>query len=252
MMRPAPFPSSARRPSSWQKPAVTGLGLLAIAALLLVGCAAKSASTADRTSVADPVPTTEDLGAPTPSSSTDPDAAIDATDLAATELAESTRPLPSAKGLPPLAEGPLPVAISFASIGVDSSPIDGVGVEPNGEMEIPSALRVGWYEYGSRPGQAGSTVLAAHIASDGVDGVFRHLADVTVGDRFEVSMDDGTTIPYEVLELAQYNKEDLPFDRIFARDGAPTIALVTCGGSFQPSLRSYEDNVVAYAAPIDN
>jgi LPXTG-site transpeptidase (sortase) family protein len=170
--------------------------------------------------------------------------------LSAAEVAARIRPLPTAKDLPAEAAGPIPVTISFPSIGVDGSPVDPVGIEPNGEMEVPPARRVGWYQYGARPGQAGSTVLAAHIAADGVDGVFRHLADVEVGDRFEVTMDDGTTVAYEIVELAQYDKTELPFDRVFARDGDSTVTLVTCGGSFQPSERSYQDNVVAYAAPI--
>ena len=117
-------------------------------------------------------------------------------------------------------------------------------------MEVPSARRVGWYEYGARPGQEGSTVLAAHIAADGIDGVFRRLADVEVGAQFEVILDDGTSVAYEVVELGQYEKSQLPFDRVFAREGPPFITLVTCGGSFQPSIRSYQDNVVAYAAPL--
>ena len=65
-------------------------------------------------------------------------------------------------------------------------------------------------------------------------------------------MDDGTSITYEVIELAQYDKTELPFDRVFARNGDSIITLVTCGGTFQPSVQSYQDNVVAYAAPIGN
>jgi hypothetical protein len=39
-------------------------------------------------------------------------------------------------------------------------------------------------------------------------------------------------------------------DRIFAKDGDPVLTLITCGGDFNRSLRSYEDNVVTYAVPI--
>ena len=85
-----------------------------------------------------------------------------------------------------------------------------VGVEPNGEMEIPGAREIGWYRWSAPPGQAGSSVLAAHIAFNGRDGVFRELDEVVVGDRFTVHYDDGSTRDFEVTELGQYAKEALP------------------------------------------
>lgn len=62
--------------------------------------------------------------------------------------------------------------------------------------------------------------------------------------------DDESEAIYEVVERGQYDKAELPFDRIFAKDGPPLITLISCGGSFQPALRSYQDNLVAYAVPV--
>ena len=62
--------------------------------------------------------------------------------------------------------------------------------------------------------------------------------------------DDGTEQAYEVVEMAQYGKSELPFDRVFAKDGPPVITLITCGGDFQTDVSSYADNVVAYAVPV--
>jgi LPXTG-site transpeptidase (sortase) family protein len=123
-----------------------------------------------------------------------------------------------------------------------------VGVEANGDMEIPGVREVGWYRFGSRPGDPGSAVLAAHVAYDGVDGVFRHLGDLRAGDAVEVGLDDGTVRRFVVTDLAQYPKTDLPAE-VFARGGDPRLVLVTCGGEFDPGARHYEDNVVAYARP---
>ncbi len=55
---------------------------------------------------------------------------------------------------------------------------------------------------------------------------------------------------FEVTDLRQYDKDELPFDEIFARDGDPRLTLITCGGAFNPSLLSYEDNVVVRAVPV--
>jgi hypothetical protein len=166
-------------------------------------------------------------------------------------LAAQVQELPPASGIPEIQQTAAPISMSFDAIGVEQAPIDKVGVLDNGEMEIPGARNVGWYQYGSSPGEAGSAVLAAHIAFDGERGVFRFLADSQVGDRFTVAFDDGTEKTFEIFERAQYGKLELPFDRVFARDGRAVVTLISCGGTFQRALSSYEDNIVAYAAAID-
>jgi LPXTG-site transpeptidase (sortase) family protein len=143
------------------------------------------------------------------------------------------------------------VTITIDAIDVDGAPITPVGVLDNGEMEIPPGSEVGWYRFGPAPGEDGSAVLAAHISFNGRDGVFRHLSRVDPGDLVEISFDDGTASTYEVVETAQYPKDGLPFDRVFSREGDPVLTLITCGGDFNRSIRSYSDNLVAYAVPVD-
>ncbi len=147
---------------------------------------------------------------------------------------------------------PVPVGVRYPSIGIDLAPIEAVGVEPNGEMEIPGADAVGWYEFGPSPGETGSAVLAAHIAYDGADGVFRNLIDSEVDDIFTIVFDDGSQSDYLVGERAQYAKTALPSERVFARGGAPVVTLISCGGDFQRSLSSYQDNIVVYAVPVES
>lgn len=116
-------------------------------------------------------------------------------------------------------------------------------------MEVPGVAEVGWYRHGARPGDAqGSAVLAAHVAYDGVDGVFRHLDDLAAGDRVDVGLADGSTRRFVVEDVSRHPKSDLPAD-VFARDGAPRLVLVTCGGEFDAEARRYEDNVVVRARP---
>ncbi len=168
-------------------------------------------------------------------------------------LADRVQPLGSAlenPGAAVVAER-APVAITIESLGVTDAPIDPVGVEPNGEMEIPGAERVGWYRHGVSPGGAGSAVLAAHVAFDGVDGVFRFLTDLDADDTFTLTYDDGSSIEFVVLGRNQYVKDELPADLLFQRGGPPRVALITCGGSFNRGLNSYDDNVVAFAVPVD-
>lgn len=146
--------------------------------------------------------------------------------------------------------GPVPVGVSIDGAQVVDAPVVPVGVLENGEMEIPGRTEVGWYRYGSTPGEEGSSVLAGHIAFDNRPGVFRRLADIELGDIVTVEYEDGTARDFEVIELAQYDKQELPFDRVFAKTGDPLLTLITCGGEFNRSISSYEDNIVAYAIPM--
>jgi LPXTG-site transpeptidase (sortase) family protein len=125
-----------------------------------------------------------------------------------------------------------------------------VGVNPQDlSFEVPPADQVGWYEFGAAPGEAGSAVLAAHIAFNGADGVFRYLENVEIGAVVAIGFDDGTTMRYRIEEVTEYVKEELP-ESLWKRDGKEQLALITCGGAFNYQLDSYESNTVAIAVPV--
>jgi hypothetical protein len=168
------------------------------------------------------------------------------------ELAALISELPAAPiGEPvPEAAAARPTLLTIESLGVRTAAVIGVGIEPNGDMEVPPADEVGWYQYGPSPGQEGSSVLAAHIAYDGRDGVFVNLDDLELGAIIEVLYDDGTARRFEATDKQQYDKNELPRESVFGRTGEPQLVLITCGGDFNRNLRSYEDNVVVYARPI--
>lgn len=170
---------------------------------------------------------------------------------AAGDLSSRIVQLDPADGIPePPPPSVHPVTIRIDAIGLSGARVDDVGVEPSGEMEVPPPLEVGWYRYGPAPGEGGSAVLAGHIASGGIDGAFRHLDRLEPGDRVTIGFEDGSDSDYEVIEMARYNKAELPKERIFTDQGETMITLITCGGAFDYEARSYEDNVVAYAVPV--
>ncbi len=143
-----------------------------------------------------------------------------------------------------------PISVSLPALGVNQAPIQQVGLEPNGELEVPGADAVGWYRFGvGVDAGRGSAVLAAHIAYNGRDGVFRDLVDSAIGDVVEVGV-AGETRQYQVVSIDQYGKYDLPIDDLFREDGDERLVLITCGGDFNPNLRSYDDNVVVIAVPV--
>ena len=91
-------------------------------------------------------------------------------------------------------------------------------------------------------------MLAAHIAYDGVDGVFRHLDRLEEGAEVVVDLEDGTSHTYRVTAVGTYPKQDLPAE-VFSTTGPERLVLITCGGRFDNSRRSYESNVIAFAEP---
>ena len=64
---------------------------------------------------------------------------------------------------------------------------------------------------------------------------------VTVGRR---------NLPYRVVGKQTIVKQRLPVEELFARDGAPRLVIITCGGPFIPELSSYRDNLVVVAVPV--
>lgn len=147
---------------------------------------------------------------------------------------------------------PTPVRLEIGSLRVDA-PVDPYGVARNGEMDVPGNTRdVAWYRYGPSPGEPGSAVLAAHVDLGGRKGVFYGLGSLEPGDLVTVVYDDDSRRDFRVEARAEYTKEELPTAAIFSREGDPVLTLITCGGGFNPSLRTYDSNVVVYAVPVDN
>jgi LPXTG-site transpeptidase (sortase) family protein len=164
-------------------------------------------------------------------------------------------PIPVRPGVPlepPATASPVPVALRVDAIDIDA-PVIATGVnQQTGQMAVPNNVRdVAWYKFGSRPGEVGSAVLAAHVdlASQG-PGVFFDLRDLNPGDTVEVEFSDGAVTFFRVEARTVYQKDELPLDKVFARQGASVLTLITCGGGFSESSGSYDSNVVVYAVPI--
>jgi hypothetical protein len=144
-----------------------------------------------------------------------------------------------------------PVAVRLPTLGV-VAPLDAVGLEPDGAMEIPHDIRrVGWYEPGVLPGEpTGTAVLSGHVDSrEQGRGALWGLKNMDVGDEVTVEHEDGRTTTWRVEARTSYPKEQLPIADIFTRFGDPRLVLITCGGDFDRSARRYSRNIVVYAVP---
>ncbi len=144
-----------------------------------------------------------------------------------------------------------PDRLALPSLGVDASIVP-VGVEPDGQMEVPDDVgEVGWYRHGPAPQDgSGSIVLAGHVDSRTEGrGAFFDLQRLGPGDEVRVADADGTSTTWVVTGRSTIAKPEVPLEELFRRDGPPRLALVTCGGDFDADRRSYRSNVVVIAEP---
>jgi sortase (surface protein transpeptidase) len=145
----------------------------------------------------------------------------------------------------------VPTAVTIPSIDAELSVVP-TGVTADGLMEIPEDPRVaGWYRYGPHPmSDSGAVVVSAHIDSKERVGPLARLGQVSPGDEVVV-MTAGEEVRYVIERVDSYPKTVIDLDSVFTRDGAPRLHIVTCGGEWDASAGSYEDNIVAVAVRAD-
>ncbi|TDT16005.1 sortase family protein [Ilumatobacter fluminis] len=188
--------------------------------------------------------------APKPSGST-PAATLDSTTTPVTATTpDATTTVPTIVAAPRPDPAP-PILIRSSGVSFGDLPVVPVGTEPNGELTVPGAFEIGWYERGGMPFGPGATVLAAHVTWNGDLGAFYHLGRSEPGDLIGVTTTTGDVRAYVVTEVTMYGKYDLPGDRIWRDDGPEELVLITCGGSFDESINRYRDNIVVFAEPVD-
>jgi hypothetical protein len=156
----------------------------------------------------------------------------------------------------PVVQGPVlaasvPVRVDIPAIGA-GSPLLQLGLNPDGTVEVPPLAadsRAGWYRYSPTPGQLGPSVILGHVDSaEYGPGIFFRLGDLRPGDEIDVGRSDGSTAVFTVDRVASFPKDDFPTLQVYGNTDRAELRLITCGGDFDPSARSYVDNIVVFAS----
>jgi hypothetical protein len=158
-------------------------------------------------------------------------------------------PTSTASGAPTAVAVPAspPVRLRIPAIGVDSELME-LGLQDDGTLEVPpSGFPAGWFTGAPMPGETGPAVMAGHVDWDGSPGVFNELRSLGMGDEITVARADGTAVVFAVVSVEQFPKEVFPTEAVYGDLDHPGLRLITCGGSFDRSERSYEDNIVVFA-----
>lgn len=141
-----------------------------------------------------------------------------------------------------------PVRVTIPAIGV-SSPLEDLVADPvTRELAAPADPSLaGWFAAGVVPGRLGPAVIGGHVDSRRGPGVFFRLRDLRPGNAVAVARSDGSTVHFAVIAVRRYPKTAFPTDAVYGPTAGPELRLVTCGGQFDRSARSYDDNVVVDA-----
>lgn len=137
--------------------------------------------------------------------------------------------------------------VEIAKLGVVDDIVP-VGIAKNGELEVPSVDRVGWFDESPVPGAIGPSILAGHVNYHGIPGSFARIGELTVGDLVVVTSSDNTKRTFKVYLVVDFPKSQFDKDLVYADRDDAELVLVTCSGTVQDG--NYSDNTVALAREV--
>jgi hypothetical protein len=160
-------------------------------------------------------------------------------------------PQPTTRG--PILDQSIPTRLQIPAIGVDSM-LNQIGLNPQGEISTPPLdkdSRAYWLSVSPTPGQLGPSTIIGHVDSAAYGpGVFFKLGGLRQTDTIQVTRSDGQVAVFEVERVVEYKKSEFPTDEVYGNIDHAGLRLITCGGDFDSSTRSYESNIVAYASLV--
>ncbi len=165
-----------------------------------------------------------------------PDSEVASTTLAALAPSREAEP------------GELPRQLRIPALSIDAF-IKHVGITEEGRMATPGNFTdTGWYKYGTVPGFLGSAVIDGHVDNAlALDGVFKRLGDLKVGDEIYVDTASSTPLRFVVQEVATYPATEVPLERVFNAKDAARLNLITCTGEWNRDKQEYAERLVVYA-----
>jgi hypothetical protein len=186
-----------------------------------------------------------------PAYTPDPDAVAPSGPTTATQLPDVTTQLPDEAQSP--ARDREPAQLSVPELGIEAEVLR-TWMDGSASLVVPEDVLVtGWFD-GSRRLDAsyGSTVIVGHrdSAVQGTGALYA-VEELPVGASITVTDRSGSPHDFIVDSVEFIDKDSLPQEapRIFTHRGPYRLVLITCGGAFDESIRSYESNVVIIALP---
>jgi hypothetical protein len=142
--------------------------------------------------------------------------------------------------------------VVIPSIAVDARVVD-LSKNPDGTLRVPGWDDTGWWQRGPEPGARGPAVIVGHVDSTAGPAVFFRLEELKAGDRIDVALDGGGTVPYAVERTEGFAKDAFPTLDVYGLTPGPELRLITCDGELDTATGHDVDNLVVFAtaAPGD-
>jgi sortase (surface protein transpeptidase) len=140
-----------------------------------------------------------------------------------------------------------PVRLVIPKIKLDASFEGPLGLNEDRTIQVPKSFeKLGWYQYGATPGEAGTAVILGHVDSYRGPAIFWSLGQLKAGDTFEVDREDGTKLTFVVETSERYSQDDFPTEKVYGKTAYPSIRLITCTGVYNHGTQRYSQNLVVY------
>lgn len=163
----------------------------------------------------------------------------------------STSPASREPDFGPILSASTPVTLDVPRLGIRHANLLQLGQAKDGSIQVPPVganSPAGWYRNSPAPGQLGASVILGHVDSATAGpAIFYRLGMLRAGDTAMVTRADHTVAVFRVDSVEKYAKASFPTLQVFGDTDHAALRLITCGGAFNPSQQSYEDNVVVYA-----
>lgn len=144
-----------------------------------------------------------------------------------------------------------PAKLLIPKINV-ASVVQEVGITESGNMGVPEGYTdVGWYKFGTMPGNTGSAVIAGHVNNRfSLPAVFYDLKDLENGDDIFITTEAGDELHFKVVEKKVYGfNQNVP--EVFTDQSGRILNLITCTGTWDKQYKTHDQRLVVRAELVE-
>jgi LPXTG-site transpeptidase (sortase) family protein len=140
----------------------------------------------------------------------------------------------------------IPITLTIPALNL-TAPILPEGLTYEQKVAVPDET-VGWYTLSARPGQLGSVALAGHYRNPrGKPGIFFNLDKLQPGSEVLLQNEAQQSYHYLVDQVELVTIADFPLTKVYNRQDAPWLSLVTCAGKYDPRTKDYDQRLIISA-----
>ena len=137
-----------------------------------------------------------------------------------------------------------PRYLSVDRLGISNARVLPMGLTENGELSTPNNIfDIGWYYDSGKPGQGGTLLMDGHNGGPHVQGVFKALPSLGIGDIVVIERGDGAIFRYSVVEnTAVPLSESNDYMATAIRSpmtGKESLTLISCTGEWSQAQKTY-------------